>query len=134
MLLSNGHCQIGDAGGDTLNVRERFSGASVVAFQSVNARPECGIQGADQKHEVSDLKKGGIEGSNQRLVRRKRARHKFEHDRRENKVEAGRKETDSLGPGERSTIPAPEWVKQSVEKWALRAGINAAPLLRSIGI
>src|SRR5208282_2460509 len=126
MLLSNGHCQIGDAGGDTLNVRERFSGASVVAFQSVNARPECGIQGADQKHEVSDLKKGGIEGSNQRLVRRNRARHKFEHDRREKKEGAGRKERDSGGPGDRPTFPPPEGEKQSEERWALRAGITAA--------
>jgi integrase len=25
------------------------------------------------------------------------------------------------------TIPVPEWVKEAVDKWALRAGINAGP-------
>ena len=30
------------------------------------------------------------------------------------------------------TIPVPEWVKKAVDKWTLRAGINAGPLLRSI--
>ena len=30
------------------------------------------------------------------------------------------------------TIPVPEWVKEAVDKWTLRAGMNAGPLLRSI--
>src|SRR5712692_9743214 len=30
------------------------------------------------------------------------------------------------------TIPVPEWVKETVDSWSLRAGINAGPLLRSI--
>ena len=30
------------------------------------------------------------------------------------------------------TIPVPEWVKETVDSWTLRAGINAGPLLRSI--
>jgi integrase len=30
------------------------------------------------------------------------------------------------------TIPVSEWVKEAVDKWTLRAGINAGPLLRFI--
>jgi len=30
------------------------------------------------------------------------------------------------------TIPVPVWVKQSVDSWSFRAGINAGPLRRSI--
>ena len=30
------------------------------------------------------------------------------------------------------TIPVPEWVKETVDSWTLRAGIIAGPLLRSI--
>jgi len=30
------------------------------------------------------------------------------------------------------TIPVPEWVKEAVDNWTLRADINAGPLLRSI--
>jgi hypothetical protein len=37
-----------------------------------------------------------------------------------------------LKGGHIRTIPVPEWVKEAVDKWALRAGINSGPLLRSI--
>jgi len=30
------------------------------------------------------------------------------------------------------TIPVPEWVREAVDSWTLRAGINAGPLQRSI--
>ena len=30
------------------------------------------------------------------------------------------------------TIPVPEWVKEAVDSWTLRAGINSGPSLRSI--
>ena len=30
------------------------------------------------------------------------------------------------------TIPVPEWVKEAIDNWAVGAGINAGPLLRSI--
>jgi integrase len=40
---------------------------------------------------------------------------------------------DLIGKGGHiRTIPVPEWVKETVDKWMLRAGINAGPLLRSI--